>query len=131
MDPNSVTQYLDKDEESTRFYNDPDIKRQIEKSADVHQLQISPQTFSVVFLAGGHGPMFDLATDAALGQKLSEYIAKGGFIGAVCHGPAGLLHVKKKGSAEPLVKGVEVRASIDVIWFVIRKRGCALTLVSC
>jgi putative intracellular protease/amidase len=49
--------------------------------------------FDGVFVPGGHGPMFDLASDPATKTILSAFWRAGKVIGAVCHGPAALLNV--------------------------------------
>jgi len=49
--------------------------------------------FDAVFLPGGHGPMFDMAHNSALKTLLRDFHAARKPIGAVCHGPAGLLGV--------------------------------------
>jgi len=51
--------------------------------------------FDGIFLPGGHGPMFDLVNDTDLQSMLTKFHLKGGIIGAICHGPAGLLNAKK------------------------------------
>lgn len=48
-------------------------------------------TYDVVVLPGGHGPVVDLFQDGDLGRLLVDTDARGAVIGAVCHGPAGLL----------------------------------------
>lgn len=105
VDPASLTAYLDKDEESTKFWHDTGVRAALNATADVHALDL--RTYGVVFLAGGHGPMWDIANDARLGKVLSAYLAGGGYVGAVCHGPAGLLHVTDAGGA-PLLRGLPV-----------------------
>ncbi|GLY51243.1 type 1 glutamine amidotransferase domain-containing protein [Lentzea sp. NBRC 102530] len=47
--------------------------------------------FDAIYLPGGHGPMADLASDAALGALLAEFHDGGKLVAALCHGPAGLL----------------------------------------
>ena len=47
--------------------------------------------YAAIVLPGGHGPVVDLYQDAELGRLLREADASGTVIGAVCHGPAGLL----------------------------------------
>lgn len=47
--------------------------------------------YAAVVLPGGHGPVVDLYQDSDLGRILAEADAAGILIGAVCHGPAGLL----------------------------------------
>jgi putative intracellular protease/amidase len=47
--------------------------------------------FVGVFLAGGHGTMWDFPENAELGQILVKATSQSKVIGAVCHGGAGLL----------------------------------------
>ncbi|MFD5829847.1 type 1 glutamine amidotransferase domain-containing protein [Lentzea sp. NPDC060358] len=47
--------------------------------------------YAAVVLPGGHGPVVDLYRDPDLGRVLTEADAAGKVVGAVCHGPAGLL----------------------------------------
>lgn len=107
VDPTSLMIYEDKEDESTLFYHNAAIKDQIAHTTDVHSARITPSTYRMVFIAGGHGPMIDLAGDQGLGKQLTDYSRAGGFIGAVCHGIAGLLNVTDKTGA-PIVRGREV-----------------------
>jgi putative intracellular protease/amidase len=63
--------------------------------------------FDAVFVAGGHGVMWDLAQDEALAGLLSRTWARGGVVAAVCHGPAGLVRARKA-DGSPLVAGLRV-----------------------
>lgn len=47
-----------------------------------------------VFFPGGHGPMFDLATDARTKRCVAAAWDSGKPVAAVCHGPAALLDVR-------------------------------------
>lgn len=47
--------------------------------------------YDAVVLPGGHGPVVDLYQDGDLGRLLIDTDTRGAVIGAVCHGPAGLL----------------------------------------
>ncbi|GAB7110836.1 type 1 glutamine amidotransferase domain-containing protein [Streptomyces phaeofaciens JCM 4814] len=47
--------------------------------------------YAAVFYPGGHGPMEDLAVDAASGRLLAGALASGRPLAVVCHGPAALL----------------------------------------
>ena len=49
--------------------------------------------FDGVFVPGGHGPMFDLATDPTTKRQISAAWQAGKPVAAVCHGPAALLGV--------------------------------------
>ena len=52
---------------------------------------IAKGEYQAVVIPGGHGPMFDLATDDLLASILKDFMEKNKLIGAVCHGPAALV----------------------------------------
>ncbi|MFF8193284.1 type 1 glutamine amidotransferase domain-containing protein [Streptomyces bobili] len=52
--------------------------------------------YAAVFYPGGHGPMEDLAVDAASGRLLAKALESGTPLGVVCHGPAALLAAVKE-----------------------------------
>ncbi|MHA6795508.1 type 1 glutamine amidotransferase domain-containing protein [Pseudonocardia bannensis] len=47
--------------------------------------------YDAVFIPGGHAPMEDLPTNAALGSVLADLWNSHRLVAAICHGPAGLL----------------------------------------
>ena len=47
--------------------------------------------YAGVILPGGHGPMFDLASDETLASLLTEFMEQNKLVAAVCHGPAALV----------------------------------------
>jgi len=49
------------------------------------------QKFDAIVIPGGHGPLFDLANNEVLAKALQHFATAGKIIGAVCHGPAGLV----------------------------------------
>ncbi|MFV6026333.1 type 1 glutamine amidotransferase domain-containing protein [Streptomyces sp. NPDC056264] len=51
--------------------------------------------YAAVFYPGGHGPMEDLAVDAASGRLLIDALDSGKPLAVVCHGPAALLAATK------------------------------------
>jgi putative intracellular protease/amidase len=51
--------------------------------------------YDAVFIPGGHGPMEDLPDCRPLGQILTDLYDAGRVVGAVCHGPAGLLSARR------------------------------------
>ena len=52
------------------------------------------EEFAAVFLAGGHGTMFDLPHNKDLQRLVGEMAEAEKVIAAVCHGPAGLVNVR-------------------------------------
>jgi putative intracellular protease/amidase len=67
------------------------------------------EDFDVIFYAGGHGTMWDFPDNAELARIAGKIYDKGGVVGAVCHGPAGLVNIKLA-SGQYLVAGKEVAA---------------------
>ncbi|TPG36037.1 type 1 glutamine amidotransferase domain-containing protein [Mycobacterium hodleri] len=63
-------------------------------NATVHLDDMGIEAFDGVFFPGGHGPMFDLATDATTKACIRSAWEAGRPVAAVCHGPAALLGVE-------------------------------------
>ena len=55
---------------------------------------IEPTRYDAIFYAGGHGTMWDFPNDKQLAKIASAIYEQGGVVGAVCHGPAGLINIK-------------------------------------
>lgn len=69
--------------------------------------QIDPAGFDAVFYPGGHGPLWDLAEDKDSIALIEAFAAKDRPIGAVCHAPGVLRHVRGA-DGQPLVNGRKV-----------------------
>lgn len=59
--------------------------------APLRLADVDPDRYDAIVLPGGHGPVVDLHEDPDLGALLARADADGRIVGAVCHGPAGLL----------------------------------------
>lgn len=55
--------------------------------------QVDANNYNAVFYPGGFGLLSDLATDESAARVSAAIYESGGVLGAVCHGPAGLLPV--------------------------------------
>lgn len=55
---------------------------------------LDDSVYDGIFFPGGHGPMFDLATDLAVKHVIAKFWESKRPVSAVCHGPAALLNVK-------------------------------------
>ncbi|MGV2856114.1 type 1 glutamine amidotransferase domain-containing protein [Glutamicibacter sp. AGC13] len=55
---------------------------------------VDPEQYDAVYLVGGHGTMWDFPNNEGLQKLVGAIYNKGGVVGAVCHGPAGLLDVE-------------------------------------
>jgi putative intracellular protease/amidase len=91
-DPSSAT------EDTKRFDKDTELQA---KLADVKQAD-----YDAVFYPGGHGPLWDLATDATSIALIEAFYTNKKPVAFVCHSPGALKNVKVNG--EYLVKGKKV-----------------------
>ena len=74
--------------------------------------EVDAADYTAVYLPGGHGTMWDLAQNKAVGGLIAEAYENGAVIGAICHGPAGLVGANLS-SGEPLVRGKRVNSFTD------------------
>ena len=54
---------------------------------------VEPEQYDAVYLVGGHGTMWDFPDSEGLQSLVASIYNAGGVVGAVCHGPAGLVNV--------------------------------------
>lgn len=52
---------------------------------------VNPDEYDALFFPGGHGPLWDLASNAICGRMIVEFLEAGKPVAAVCHGPAALI----------------------------------------
>ncbi|MBA1146302.1 type 1 glutamine amidotransferase domain-containing protein [Ectothiorhodospiraceae bacterium WFHF3C12] len=101
-DPNSLE---DLDDTSYAFYENPAIQQALKRS---HRPEdVDATQYDGIFYAGGHGTMWDFPDSEALARLCTEIYERGGVVGAVCHGPAGLVNVRLS-DGRYLVDGKEV-----------------------
>jgi putative intracellular protease/amidase len=97
-DPSAAT------EDTKRFDKDTELQTKLKntlKLTDVNQAD-----YDAVFYPGGHGPLWDLATDKNSIALIEAFYTNNKPVGFVCHAPAVLKDVKVNG--EFLVKGKKV-----------------------
>lgn len=100
----------DNPEAVTRFLADKDAAASLSRTLPIEA--VKPASYDAVFLPGGHGTMWDLPGNPALARVIGTIAKDRGAVGAVCHGPAGL--VDAKGSdGQPLVRGKRVNSFTD------------------
>jgi len=66
------------------------------------------KSYDAIFLAGGFGTIGDFKGSKDLAAILAQAFKEGVVVGAVCHGPVGLLGVEEEEGKESLLKGMEV-----------------------
>lgn len=83
------------------FLAEPEIAAALQNSVTADGLD--PRDYAVIFYAGGHGTMWDFPETAALADLASRIHDRGGVVAAVCHGPSGLVKVRRE-DGELLIK---------------------------
>ncbi len=71
--------------------------------------EINYKDYDVLFIPGGHGPMFDLAFNETLKEIIEYMYENNKIIAALCHGPIGLISAKDK-EGNCVLKGKKVTA---------------------
>ena len=71
--------------------NDNAFHVQLENTKSVQDVDVA--SYDAVFYPGGFGLLSDLNDNQAAAKLTADIYQKGGVIGAVCHGPAGLLPI--------------------------------------
>ena len=92
-------------EATKRFDKDPAARKDLATTAKLADMKV--EDFDAVFYPGGHGPLWDLYSDADSISLIEGFIAAGKPVAAVCHAPAVLLKARTPGG-EPLVHGKQV-----------------------
>lgn len=75
-----------------KFWDDPSWQKKM--SATMTPDEVNPSEYAAMFFAGGHGAMWDFPDNKALASIAASIYEAGGYVAAVCHGPAGLLNIK-------------------------------------
>lgn len=90
-----------------RFLKDPEAMNFLQHALVLEE--VSALNFDVVFVAGGHGAMWDLSDNEILKQLLEAFNNSNKLIASVCHGVVGLLSLLNR-KGEHLIKGKQVTA---------------------
>jgi len=85
-----------------RFYADKELMHKLAHSVKLSD--VKQDDYDTVFYPGGHGPLWDLATDINSINLIEAFYNHQKPIAFVCHSPAALVNVKAI-NGEPLVKG--------------------------
>lgn len=74
--------------------------------------QIQPNNYSAVFIGGGYGVLFDVASNKKLLEVIAKIYEKGGIVGSCGHGAGGFANVKLS-NGKYLVQGKRVAGFPD------------------
>jgi putative intracellular protease/amidase len=89
----------------TRFMEDERAMEALAAAVSIGE--VVPSDYAVVFLPGGHGTMWDFAQTEAVRRAVAQAWEAGAVVGAVCHGPSGLLNATLS-DGTPLIAGRRV-----------------------
>lgn len=85
-----------------KYWDDPAWQKKMDNTMKPDQ--VKPEEYCAIFYAGGHGAMWDFPNNAALAKIAQKIHDQGGYVSAVCHGPAGLLDIHLD-DGQLLIKG--------------------------
>lgn len=88
-----------------RFYADQKAQNALANTVKI--TSVKQKDFKAVFYPGGHGPMWDLATDKNSIKLIQDFYNNSKPIAFVCHAPAALVNVKDK-DGKYLIAGKKV-----------------------
>ncbi|MBV8933585.1 MAG: nuclear transport factor 2 family protein [Kutzneria sp.] len=86
-----------------------DLRMAAQLAATRSPAGVDAADYDAILFAGGHGAMWDFPDCAPLATLARSIYERGGVVGAVCHGPAGLVNVVLS-DGSPLVDGRAVAA---------------------
>jgi putative intracellular protease/amidase len=90
-----------------RFWENEEYRYKVEHT--LKPSEVNPGDYTAIFYAGGHGAMWDLADNPLLAALAAQIYTNNGIVGAVCHGPAGLVNIKLP-NGKYLVDGKKINA---------------------
>lgn len=82
---------IEGDEVNNQVLADAEFQNRFNNTVPVHQL--NGADYDAIFYPGGFGLLSDLAINEDFARLAAAHYEQGGLIGAVCHGPAGLLPI--------------------------------------
>jgi len=101
VDPESLKHFT-LDKISEHYWNDNDFRLLLSNSEQLSKL--TQQEYDLIYLAGGHGTMYDFPDDPTIQSMVRNQFESGKKVAAICHGVGGLLNVRLS-NGEYLIKG--------------------------
>lgn len=86
---------------NAKFWNDKSWRYAMSNTMTPDE--VNADEYDAIFYAGGHGAMWDFPLNTKIARIAQTIYENGGFVAAVCHGPAGLLPIKLE-NGEYLIK---------------------------
>jgi putative intracellular protease/amidase len=107
MDPSSKDL---NDPINREFVEDPMVQAALQNTLAGEEIVASG--VDGIYFAGGHGTMWDLPHSPHLAAATAAIYDAGGVVGAICHGPAGLLNARLK-NGNLLIDGKDLTSFSD------------------
>jgi putative intracellular protease/amidase len=104
IDPSSDEDAAQTDD-TRRFKADADAQKHLASTLKLSE--VTEGGYDAIFYPGGHGPLWDLATDADSKRLIEAFSAANKPVGAVCHAPA-VFRDTVGADGKPLVSGRRV-----------------------
>ncbi len=108
-DPKSAAEDSQTDA-TRRLAGDPEAQEALDTTAKLGE--VSADDFDAVFYPGGHGPMWDMPDNPESIELLEDFARADKPVGAVCHGPAALVNVRRPDGSY-LIEGLRVTGFTD------------------
>jgi putative intracellular protease/amidase len=89
------------------FWEDKVYRSKVENT--LRPSDVDPSEYTAIYYAGGHGTMWDFPENREIAEIAAKIYESNGVIGAVCHGPAGLVNIRLS-NGKYLVDGKKVNA---------------------
>ncbi|KAL2622448.1 hypothetical protein R1flu_002653 [Riccia fluitans] len=106
LDANSLAEGFVTPEVKT-FLGAENLKHLVENTKPVSEYKDAAQSYDALYLPGGHGACFDIASDKTCIALVESFWAANKVVSAVCHGPCGLVEAKQP-NGDPIVKDKRV-----------------------
>lgn len=104
IDPESLKPLV-LDKVSKAYWEDPSFRQLLHRTRSLEE--VAQERFDCVYLAGGHGTMYDFPNDTTLQHIIRDHYESNKMVAAICHSVGGLLNVTLS-NGEALIKGKRI-----------------------
>jgi len=104
VDPESL-KFFTLDKISKKYRSDSSFRQVLRRTKSLKEVE--NEDFDAVYLAGGHGTMYDFPDNAVLQNIIAKQYKKDKMVAAICHGVGGLINVKLS-NENYLIKGKKI-----------------------
>lgn len=104
VDPESLKPLV-LDNLSRKYYENPGFINELTHTKSLNE--IKNESFDCIYLAGGHGTMYDFPGNTILQTILRDQYESNKMVAAICHGVGGLLNVRLS-NGEYMIKGKNI-----------------------